>query len=307
MMLQCGVSKMFDLNELKEAVRDTLRTYLYPQCLEGTIIMDMVDSNTVNLEYAQSFIPYNQCYTRQDPYSYNLPVDIKLVKYGNPDDGIEVQLVTDSSNTPTSNILASTTLLPSNIPTTLSVMSCTLPLTSMLGSKTRYWLRIVPLNTPSLTDYYGIGVNRDDNRYLKGTCKYKKTTSTLWTSLNKDIYFKVTTKHWIYTDYPRENLSIHNFPRCVVDFVGRPRVDERIIDHRIAYYYLTLMILVYSRYPDELDDLVSFIDQVLFDRRINITNIRILTPGNWTDVTQVRGLFTRGVTYSCRYKMVATQ
>jgi len=48
---------MFDLMSLKNSIRDTLQSYMYPQCLEGTIISSMVNtSNTVNIEYAQSFI-----------------------------------------------------------------------------------------------------------------------------------------------------------------------------------------------------------------------------------------------------------
>jgi len=301
---------MFDLVTLKQSIRDTLRTYCYPQCLEGTIetaLSAMVGGNTINYDIAQSFIPYNQCFTRQEPYNYDLPITLKLKKYGTPDGDIEVAIVTDANGYPSEKSTISLNTIPASFITTeFSEVTQELNLTSLLGSHTKYWIKIIPKNTPSTINYYALARNDVDTVYLKGTSVRKQQDTASWSTLSCDIYFKVKTKNWIYEHYPHERLSIHNYPRVAIDFVGRPRVIQRYIDHKVAEYHLTLLCTIYSRYPDELDDLISFIDQILFNKRIEISDFIILNPIGWTDITQVRGLFVRGLTYNCRYKMTTT-
>jgi len=214
-----------------------------------------------------------------------------------------ISLVNDFNNTPEGSTIAYSTIPNEAITTSYAEVTEKIRITKLLGSRTKYWVKLHPLNTPSTIDYYNVTRHTVDNQYMFGSA-YERLSGKTWSPYNTDLYFKIKTPNWIYEDYPREDLSVFSFPRCAVDFIGRPRIDERYIDISTCYYYLTLMVTVYSRYPDELDDIISKVDRVLFIERGNIPNVEIINPAAMTPVTTTRELFVRSIQYQCKYRMV---
>jgi len=289
----------FNLNEIKETLRDSIRTYLMPQCLENDVEIPLSNS-TVNYEIAESFYPFSQCYTTREPYRFTLPVDLKVKKYGNPNGNLIVSFMSNYNDIPYSTI-SSNTIPSTSIPSSLDVVSTNLILSKTIGSKTKYWLKITPSNSPSDTSYYSIAKISTDT-YLSGELK-KRKLNQIWSIEEGDLYFKVNVPNFIEIVFPEEQLSKFSCPRIVVSIIGRPRVIRRWIDWRICEYHLTSAIVVYSRYEDELDTLVSLIDRILFKEQTKLKNIQILTPGNFSDVVPIEDKYTRAVNFDLQFKM----
>jgi len=292
----------FDLNQLKEDVRDTLRLWLYPECLEGT--NEYTLSTTINFEIAQSFIPYSRYYRKVDPYKNTIPVILKLRKYETPNDGLVISLQSDDDNSPSGSTLGSHTAAVGDITSTLGVYTSSIPITNMLGSNTKYWIVISPQNTASTVNYYSVGINSVDTEYWIGTSQYKQSGS-IWTDNSVDLYFDASIPNYIYEDYPRDDLSLFSLPRIAVDIIGR-RTNQRWINRKLSEYYLDLTVVAYSRFPEELDDMLSYVDRALFKERIDIGNIKRIDPGELTPVVVIReNMFSRALRYSLIYKMVS--
>jgi len=290
-----------DLIGIKQNIRNVLRNYLYPQCTYS-VYEHTLSSSSYNIDIAQSFIPYSQCYNNVSPYRYSLPVTLQLKKVGTPDDDIVVSLHNDVDDSPSATALYSTTIPSSKIGTVMNTVSCTLTLTSMLGSNTKYWLVIEPQNTPDTLNCYVLGRDTVDTHYWMGTAKYR--TDTTWSSLNADIYFDIDIPDWIYEDFPRIKMTIYRFPRIGIGISGRPRVENIFIDSRIAYYHLLCDIVVYGRYPDQVEDIISYVDRALFKERVKIPNLVIVNPSNMTPLTVAReNLFAKGIQYMLKFKM----
>lgn len=288
-----------DLNEIKETIRDTLRTWIYPQQLNGKIEIALSDSIR-NYEIAESFYPFSQCYTSKEPYRFTLPVSIKVKKYGSPDNDLIINLMSNKDNSPYS-ILSSSTIPSSSISTSLEVITTNFIRTRMIGSNTKYWLKVTPTNSPSNTDYYSISKISTDN-YLSGELKKREIGST-WSTEEGDLYFKVDVPDFIDIVFPREQLSEFSYPKIAISIVSRPRVIRKWIDWRIAEYHLTSAIVIYSRYEDELDKLVSLVDRVLFKEQTKLKNIQIVTPSNFTDIVPIENKFSRAINFDLQYKM----
>lgn len=298
----------FSLNLIKNTIRDELRDHLYSRCLYGDIEAPMSTlsaGSTINISYAESITPYSKCYSKARPYSYTIPVTFKARKYGSPDGGIVVSLQSDSTGIPSGSTLASSSIPPDSIPSSLDTVSTSLVITSMLGSKTSYWLVFEPKNTASTISYYTIARDSVDTHYLVGSA-YSREDGGTWSPLNVDLYFNLQVKGWIYSEYPRENLSLHNYPRIAVDILGRPRVSSRWIDRSYSEYVLQVAVVIYSLYQDELDDLASLVDRALFSSRTSLSGIYILDPGDITPIAVVdENKLSRAIRYTVKYRMVA--
>jgi len=292
----------FSLNLLKENIRDKLRSYLYPQCLTGSFEHTLSTASST-ISVAQSFIPYCKFYKKESPYKETIDVTLKLKKYGSPDGDITLSLQSSSNGLPSGHTLGSAAIPRDSISTSWTEYTSSLKITSMLGSNTKYFLVIEPKSSPSLTDCFVIARNTVDTGYWIGSA-YETTIGTgTWSSLNADLYFRVKVKDWIFDGYPREDISLHSFPRVAVDIIGR-RVNQRWIDRRLSEYYLDLSIVAFSRFANELDDILSYCDRALFKERVNISQIKRIDPVGLTPLTVVRErIFTRALRYNIIYKM----
>lgn len=302
----------FNLEDFKNVLRNTLRLYLYPEDISSSTTLETTlsvisDSNTINVDIAQSFIPFTTLYSTKGQTAYTLPTTLKFKKYGTPDDGITVSIVSDSNDTPSTSTLSTGSISVASISTVTTSVTLDMTFTSMLGSKSKYWIKIEPEQSASTINYFTIFTDDTSNNYWMGVAK-TLSPSTVWTSMGKDIYFDCSLpSDWIWGDYPRIELSIYKYPQVAIDFIGRPRVDQRWIDHRLSEYYLTCNIICYSRYKDELDNIISYIDRTIFKERINMGEFKILNPANFTPVSIVReNLFAKSISYSCLYKMYST-
>lgn len=294
----------FDIKTFKETIRDTLRVCLHPICLHGTIEVKL--SDTVNYEIAQSFIPFSKCYSTIVPYKYTIPVSLKIKRDGTPDSGLIVSIQTNSSDVPSGSTVSSSSIPVSSISTDLDIISTNIVLntdTKDLGSKTRYWMVITPKNTASTINYFSIARHDIDSRYLIGSAS-KRTIGSSWSTLATDLYFDIDIPDWIYTNYPHDRLKLFFYPRICVDIVSRPRIEHKYVDRRLAMYHLTCAITIYSRYPDEISKILSYVDRILWKERTNLENIEICNPGNFTDIIPVRErLFSQVVSYDLKFKM----
>jgi len=287
---------MIDYGSIKVRIRNLLRDYIHPkQTLVDTTIP--LSDGSINYEVAESFIPFSKQYSSSTPYS--LPVDLVCRRVGSPGGDLVVSLRTDFPNF---TEITSKTISATVIPTSIGTVSATLNFDSMLGSKTRYWLHISHLATPSTVNYYEVGATTLD-KYWSGDL-IKREEGGSWSTISGDLAFNCRIKNFIYENYPHHALSPYNFPRIAVDIVSRPRVIQRVIDSRVAECYFMFQITVYSRYEDELDQLISLVDKSLFKERINIEDIIILNPGNLSQVTKVGNVFARALNYEAYIRYI---
>ena len=283
----------FNIKELKEEIRDTLRLYMYPECTSGTIDDAMVNGSTLNVSYAQSFIPFSTC---KDSI---MVVSVNLTKYGTPDNGLRLSVLEDNDGTPSSS-LATSIIDASEVGTSVTEISKTLTFSDKLISKNQHWIEIVPLNSPSLANYYAVRRDSVDTHYLIGS-GYSKATGSTWSPLSTDIVFDCSISHWIYTAFPRIDLTLDSYPRAAIDIIGKPRLEQRWIDHRHCYYHVRCKVSAYSQYQDELDDIITYVDRSLFRERIN-TNYRLINTGDIPQTTVVRdNIFTKALYFDAVY------
>jgi len=284
----------FTVEDIKSELADLLRDNLYPEQTIGT--SEVTLSTTINYEVAQCFIPYSTCYEGRDK-KHTLTTYLKFKKYDTPDDGITIYLQDDSNSSP-NNTLASYSIPVGSIDTIATTVSFDLILDNKYFiSKSKYWLTIVPNNTPSTVNYFSIYSRTIDTDYLLGSY-YKRESGGTWSAQSLDLFFQIEVPNWIYKIYPANTLDIMDFPRISIDIVDRPVVDERYIDHRIYKQRVSVATLIYSRYPDELDSLTSYVDKIIRRHRINFSTADIVIPSRITPPSVIRdNIFVRSLFY----------
>jgi len=228
-------------------------------------------------------------------------------KYGTPDSGLSVYLQSDSNTLPAST-LSSATIPPASINATATTVNFDLILTNpRLISKNRYWITVVPNNTASTINYYSIYSVVTGNNYLPGSY-FKRESGGTFTDELSDLYFQVGTPHWIYKEYPANTLDIMDFPRIVVDMIDRPVVDEKYIDHRLYKQKVNIGVSVYSRYPDELDKLCSYVDKIIMRYRDSFSTADIVSPSRISSTSLVReDIFVRTLFYLFEQRVYISQ
>lgn len=287
-----------DVYGIKENIVDLIKRYVSPENVYQSDTPIELNKQT-SKDIAQSFIPYSTVYRGVDKSTFNVYLNLRRI--GDPSDPVIVHLCSDQNDRP-SNTIVSSSIPVSLIPSVFSYVPCKMDLSKAgteyyLGSNTKYWLKIE--STPS-DPYNFIELSKDsiDTNYRMGKGSWKYPTDYGWYDLGADINFRVSVPSWVYPDYPYSNLSVHSFPRIAVDIVGRPRISERWIDHRISEQLFDIAIIIYSRYPKELDDIISLVDQAMWKERLNVPNIKILTPRDLSSsLTPREGLFVRTLIY----------
>jgi len=240
------------------------------------------------------------------PYTFSLEASFRAKKYGTPLQGIVLSLQTDSSGVPSGTTISSSSIAPSAIPSSLDVITSTLGLRDMLGSNTRYWMVLESKNTLSATNYYAVARDSLDSHYWSGT-GYSREDSSTWGTLGTDLYFGVGVPKFIYTSHPRSDLSLYGYPRVGVEITGRPRFLYRWISKSMAEEKLTCVVSVYSRYPDQLNDLVSLVNRALFVENTTLSNIEVITPGAISPEGTVReNIFRRDISFELKVRTNAT-
>lgn len=291
---------MFDIESMQDEIRDTLRLYLYPESLDGTLETTLsTDSNVIDV--SQSFIPFSTLWENTIQAQYTIEVSIKLRKYGTPDDDVILSLVEDSSSSPLGDTLATSTIAVGDIGTVQTSITSTLTVDDILVSKNVHWLKLEPQCSASTINYYSV-VRDSNSPYLMGEASTFVTGGT-WTTTDYDIYFDCSLPGWIYGSYPYLELALKKYPRVAIEMVGRPRVDQRWIDERICQYILDFDIVAVGRYKDEVNDILSYVDRALFIERIKMDSFRITNPGIISPLTVTReNLFRRSTRVRCIYK-----
>jgi len=269
-----------DIAEIKNEIREFLITKLTPYQVFGSYETPL--SNGVNnYKLAQSFKPFSTCFRPRKGATTNIPVTLSLIKYGTPDSGVKVSLQAETNGWPSGIDIASFRISPDEVYGSATIITKNLVLTDYLTSKLTYYILIEPEFSISSANYISVNRDNQDINYRFGTCIKAEITTTSWVSESYDIYFKVTTPGWIYTDYPRADLHLKSYPRLVVDITSR-RVETPWISEKLARYLMTLQLTMYSEYLDELDKVLSVADQVLFENRLKFNTFNEYTPGNLT-------------------------
>jgi hypothetical protein len=254
------------------------------------------EEETVSLDgtvskLSQTFIPYSTVY-RED--SKTMEVSFKGKRFGSPGD-LKLELYEGSKK------LVEKTLPSSSIGTDFAWIPFALDLSLIpdkyLSSNSEHSL-ILSSTGLSSTNYYVFKRDSVDTNYLRGTGKYFDTE---WRSLGADLTFKVQIPQWIFPAYPRVDLERHLYPRVAVDIVGKPRISERWITDKAMEEFYSIGITVYSRFPDELDKIVSDVNHVLFVNRTKIPQIQLISPQSLSQVTvPLPGLFSRTALYRAK-------
>jgi len=296
------MSEELDLNTLKGNIRDELRNWIMPKCTYPLEEYSL-SNGTVNFEIAQSFIPYSTALGTMNSYSGSISLVLK--KYSSPIEGLSIYLESSSNDEPSGSSISVGTVPPASIGASATTYDIGMTIKETLGTRTKYWIRVVPNCTISDTNYYSIYRDTIDTHYWRGTSNTRSVGGT-WGTTDKDIYFDFKTPNWIWSNYPHERLSLWSYPRVAVDFIGRPIAEQRWLDAKLSRYHLISAVTVYSRYPDELDDIISDIDRTLFRERISISGFRIFNPGNITPITPYREkLFVRSIRHDAVKQIVA--
>jgi hypothetical protein len=288
----------FDLNYLKEAIRDTIRAYLNPNNLISDTSVALSNSISV-YDIAQSFIPFSKCYATTSPYRYTIETSFMIKKTGTPDSNVIVSLQSSTNDYPSGTTISSSTISESDISSTFDVKDVNLKITTMLGSNTKYWYCIEPQCTASTVNFYSIAKSATQ-KYMIGNLAKKDTT---WSNELGSMIFDISVPQWVFQDYPRDDINKYSFPRLAIDIVSR-RVEQRWINTEFADYTIDVIIMVYSNYPDELDKIISYVDRAIFKERTLFYGIRRIDPGELSPVAVIRdNLFSRSVSYSMLFRM----
>ena len=296
-------STELDLETIKNSIRDTLRDNIMPSCtfaLEEYLMSDGVD----NKEISQSFIPYSTMLGTLRNYTSSISLVLK--KTGAPSAGISLYLESDSNGEPSGTSLGSASIAPASVGTVATTISTPMTISNTLGTKTQYWLRVVPNSTASSTDLYSIYRDTVDTHYWRGSSSTRDVGGS-WGETTQDVYFDVKTPNWIWGNYPHLQLSLWSYPRVAVDFIGRPKSEQKWLDHRLSVYHITAAITVYSRYADETDDIISNIDNAIFRKRVDISGVKLAQPGEITPLAMYREkLYTKSIRFNIQKRIVAT-
>jgi len=291
----------FDLNNLKTIIRDTLRVYLNPNNLVQDTDVALSDNISV-YSLSQSFIPYSKCYSTTSPYRYTIDASIMLKRTGTPDGDLIVSLQSSTSGYPSGVTISSYTIDVADVNTTFDVHSVSLKLTSMLGSDTEYQYVITPASSASTINFYTTTKNSTATYMVGNLYKYNGTS---WSSETGSMYFDVNTPQWIYQNSPRDDINRYSFRRLAIELTSRTS-EQRWINTEFADYTVDCNVVCYSNYPEELDEILSYVDRAIFKERTKFTNVRRIDPGNMTPVSVIRqNLFTRAITYRMLYRMNA--
>jgi len=278
---------MTTIYQLKKNITDVLRDYLYP---EQTLFPERIDwTDGKDRTYAQSFKVFSTKINK---------VGIYIRKTGTPDGDVILEIRTDSNGNPSDTILGSVTIKETEIGLSFAWIEKDINLTN-LDSRDTYWLVIRTTASTSLIAYYMLGRDETDTNYELGTAK--DLYLGIWSSLGYDLTFKITILHWIYSDYPHEELDFSMFPRVAIDIVSKD-VVERYVDGKKLVNISRVRVLVYSLYTDEVDNIMSNIEKALFTKRFDIPDILYLTPSSVSEIGWYRNkLYTREALYDCKW------
>jgi len=275
-----------DLFGIKKDIVDTLRDHLYPRQTLGTTFYDGM---TMNTRYAQSFYPFS---TKMDSIS------VYVNTVGTGLNALTVSVQEDVSNAPSGTMLGSITFTQANI-TDDAWDTKAMSYTKFI-SKNKYWL-VLESSGQDSSNYYKIGCDSVRTNYQEGLPK--ESTNSTWTTVGFDLMFNVITPNWIYPHYPSDTITNNDLPRIAVDIVDR-RVDERYCSKRLALGYLTGLGVIYSQYSDELDKIFSYGERGLFEMRMDLPNINLLTPRAISPIDRIREkMFIRPWTFELRKKL----
>jgi len=281
---------MMNIEEIKNDLVTILRNNMYPNCTVQSTFSPLTNG-TIATDIAQSFVPWST--TIQT-------IDVVLGKVGSPTLGVEVAIQTDNNNEPSGVDLKARTIPPSSIGATSTVTVNMYK--GDLDSNQKYWIVLHQLESPGTVSYYNVYRPTADTFYPLGTA-LRNTGS--WSSLDTDIYFKVIPRNWIFPDYPRSDLSKSSYPRVAVEVRDRPRIVQKWLDWRVAEYRLSVNFIVYSRFIDELEDIISYIDRYIFKNRVNVSSfIKYIIPSRMSPVTPARTRQTELLVRSIGYEIV---
>jgi len=273
-----------DIYGLKKDVVDILRDGLYPRNTLGTSFYD----NSLNLKYAQSFIPFSTSINSISIYCNTVGTGLSP---------LTISVQEDTNGSPSGTSLKKVVFKPSEIVNdSWDTKKCSY---SNLISKNKYWLVFESANQNS-SKYYRIGHDSVSTNYQEGIGKYY---STSWNTLATDLKFKIDIDNWIFPSYPSDTIVSSDLPRIAVDIFSRS-VEERYCSDKLVLGNVNLMVLVYSQYSDEPDKILSYGERKLFSKRTSLSNVDLVTPVNISPTDKIaEKMYVKNSTYRLRKKM----
>lgn len=130
----------------------------------------------------------------------------------------------------------------------------------------------------------------------------------LGTDTKGNLAYTIGVNDFVYKVFPQKDIDNGKLPVVVVDMDGRPKVDERYLTGDQVWYYLDVVAEVYSKRTQEIDRVISIIDNKLgVDReKFNGLGIRYISPGSISKLQYVKPeVYTRNVVW--RIRMLVTR
>jgi hypothetical protein len=258
-----------NLDKIKETFKDSIRTYLYPY----------------QESYASSISIYNSGNVINQPVSLFSTAFNTIGVYVNSIIGTPSPLIL-------SFLKGNVSVYSSTIASTVGWNYVTNVNQTFLNSNKDYTIRL-SCECDADNDYY-IGKDSSNTYYFNKEAE-------------QAIAFTIPIRDFVYSVFPAEEVTNERLPVVVVDISGKPKSDDRYLSGSHIWYHINVKIDVYSKYPSEVDKLVSGIDRGIMKDRKTFSEINYISSGNITELGQVApNLYTRAITYSIR-QLIATE
>jgi hypothetical protein len=118
-----------------------------------------------------------------------------------------------------------------------------------------------------------------------------------------NLAFTVRVTDFVYKIFPIKQIDSDNLPVVVVDVDGRPIADERYLTGDQIWFYFNIKAEVYSKYTQEIDRIISMMDNGIGRDREGFATIGIkhISHNNISKLEYVKPeVYTRNVTWRIR-------
>lgn len=250
----------FNPEEIKNNLMNSIRTYLYPQQLDHSNSISLLDNSGTLI---QSFYPFSSTITTIGVYI--------ISKTGSPS-GLTLDIKSGSS-----------TIKTGTIPSTIGWNYLEVDTGDIITIRQS---SLVVKGSVSSGNDYQIGASSIESYYF-GSC------GTI------NLAFTIGVQDYIYKVFPIEKIESDQLPVVVIDIFGRPRIDDKYLTGDFIWYSVNLRAEVYSKYTHELDKLIYGCDRGILKIRKNFPNIYYITPGQLSEISYIKPeVFSRNITWT---------
>lgn len=235
---------IFDLEYLKNNIRDSVRTYIYPS---QTVTAASGRLNTYGT-LSQRFYPFSSTFSEVAFYVSN--------SIGTPS-SVNIEIASNGATVWSGSTIPSAgwNTIPASVGDVVSVRPHTFS---------------VSADSIDVNNDYWIGMCTGNQSYFYGTLP----------SPAQNLSFKVEIPDKVYNIYPGNLMTIlDSLPLAVVDVTGKPLVTDEYIHGDVLKARVAVEVEVFSKYPTEVDRLCYGIERGLtLNRKDFLSDVWKVTP-----------------------------